>query len=125
MPREQEYELVGGDEHGNGEHEHGHGEEEQYGSEHGLPRIPGRLPPTTFLLALVEFAERASYYGVSGVFANFVQRPLPPGSSTGAPIGKGTPGALGMGLGASTAVTGLFTVMAFASPLVGWDMGQR
>ncbi|GMK59663.1 hypothetical protein CspeluHIS016_0802690 [Cutaneotrichosporon spelunceum] len=90
-------------------------------SESTLRRVPATVPVTAHLLALVEFAERASYYGVSGVFANFVQRPLPSGSSTGAPAnGSDTPpGALGMGLRASATVSALFTVMAFASPLVG------
>ncbi|BEJ02988.1 hypothetical protein CcaverHIS641_0101630 [Cutaneotrichosporon cavernicola] len=71
-------------------------------------RVPAAVPLIAHLLALVEFAERASYYGVSGVFANFVQRPLPPGSTTGAPA-KGSdtpPGALGMGLRASATVGG-------------------
>ncbi|KLT42649.1 major facilitator superfamily MFS-1 [Cutaneotrichosporon oleaginosum] len=90
-------------------------------AESALRRVPASVPLTAHLLALVEFAERASYYGVSGVFANFVQRPLPPGSRTGAPApGSDTPpGALGMGLRASATVSALFTVMAFASPLFG------
>lgn len=124
--RREEYELVGGDEYElGGDHVDADGmakpttlTSDEHNT-HGLRRVPASLPLTTYLLAVVEFAERASYYGVSGVFANFVQRPLPEGSETGAPIGKGTPGALGMGLGASTAVSGLFTVLAFTSPLVG------
>lgn len=73
-----------------------------------LRRIPAKVPSTAYFLAVVEMAERASYYGVSGVFTNFVQRPLPPGSTTGAPASGSevAPGALGMGLRASAAVTG-------------------
>jgi POT family proton-dependent oligopeptide transporter len=75
---------------------------------------------TAYTLALVELAERASYYGVGGVFTNFIQRPMPEGSTTGAPVdGNGTPGALGMGLRVATALSTLFTLMAFTTPLAG------
>lgn len=92
-----------------------------------LKSIPAQVPITAYFLALVEFAERASYYGVSGVFTNFVQRPLPPGSTTGAPApgSEVAPGALGMGLRASATVSALFTVMAFASPLVSSERRSR
>lgn len=85
----------------------------------GLRRIAAPVPWPTLALSLVEFAERASYYGAGGVFANFVQRPLPPGSTTGAPVKEGdTPGAMGLGLRASAALTTAFTMLAFSSPLV-------
>lgn len=42
-----------------------------------LRRLPGALPWIAFLLCVVEFAERASYYGVTNIFANFIQWPLP------------------------------------------------
>ena len=34
-------------------------------------------------MCLIEFAERASYYGCKGPFNNFINNPLPPGSTTG------------------------------------------
>lgn len=83
-----------------------------------LRRVPGSVPVSAYALALVELAERASYYGVGGVFANFVQRPLPPGSTTGAPLGEGNPGALGMGIRVATGLSTLFTLMAYTTPLV-------
>ncbi|KAL1405863.1 hypothetical protein Q8F55_007541 [Vanrija albida] len=87
-----------------------------------LPHVPAPIPAASYAIALVEFAERASYYGVGGVFTNFIQRPLPPGGNgAGAPApgSEATPGALGRGLQVSTALTGLFTLLAFTTPLAG------
>ncbi|WVF68718.1 hypothetical protein IAT40_003490 [Kwoniella sp. CBS 6097] len=87
-----------------------------------LRRIPGKVPWTAYTIAIVELAERASYYGVGGLFPNFVQRPLPAGGSgTGAPPAGSqlTPGALGMGLQVSTALSVIFSLLAFATPLIG------
>jgi POT family proton-dependent oligopeptide transporter len=87
-----------------------------------LRRILGHAPYTAYLLCLIEFAERASYYGVQGCLANFVQRPLPKGgSNTGAPP-RGSElqaGALGLGLQTSSAMTLLLTFLAYVTPLYG------
>lgn len=91
-----------------------------------MRRIAAPVPWPTLALSLVEFAERASYYGAGGVFANFVQRPLPPGSTTGAPTKEGdTPGAMGLGLRVSAALTTTFTMLAFSSPLVSTEALRR
>jgi dipeptide/tripeptide permease len=45
-----------------------------------LRKIPGSIPWVTWLLCLVEFAERASYYGAKQVFTNFLANPLPDGN---------------------------------------------
>lgn len=45
-----------------------------------LRRVAGTLPLVSFSLCLVEFAERASYYGAKTVFSNFIQFPLPEGT---------------------------------------------
>jgi hypothetical protein len=45
-----------------------------------LRKVPGSIPWITWLLCLVEFAERASYYGAKQVFANFLANPLPDGN---------------------------------------------
>lgn len=42
-----------------------------------LRRISGSIPWTAYMICLIEFAERASYYGCQFVFSNFVQFPLP------------------------------------------------
>jgi hypothetical protein len=46
-----------------------------------LRKVAGGIPWIGYSLCLVEFAERASYYGATQVFANFLQRPLPEGKT--------------------------------------------
>ncbi|WVQ96248.1 hypothetical protein IAU59_003352 [Kwoniella sp. CBS 9459] len=87
-----------------------------------LRRIPGKVPWTAYTIAIVELAERASYYGVGGLFPNFVQRPLPaggPGTGAPPPGSQLTPGALGMGLQVSTALSVVFSLLAYTTPLLG------
>ncbi|KAK6907836.1 hypothetical protein I203_101837 [Kwoniella mangroviensis CBS 8507] len=87
-----------------------------------LRHVPGEVPWTAYAIALVELAERASYYGVGGLFPNFVQRPLPaggPGTGAPPPNSQLTPGALGMGLQVSTALSVIFSLLAYTTPLLG------
>lgn len=87
-----------------------------------LRRVLGRAPYAAYLICLVELAERGSYYGVTGILANFIQRPLPPGSTTGAPVSKTSSqnaGALGLGVTTSSALTLLLTFLAYVVPLYG------
>lgn len=87
-----------------------------------LKRLPGHAPYHTYLICLIEFAERGSYYGVSGILANFIQRKLPKGSTTGAVLDRGSsenPGALGLGLQTASAMTLLLTFLAYVAPLYG------
>jgi dipeptide/tripeptide permease len=44
-----------------------------------LRKVADNLPWVSFSLCLVEFAERASYYGAKTVYANFIEYPLPEG----------------------------------------------
>ncbi|RYP58228.1 hypothetical protein DL769_009052 [Monosporascus sp. CRB-8-3] len=84
-----------------------------------LRRVSGQIPWAAFTLAFVELAERFSYYGSAVLYTNFVQRPLPEGSTTGAGGLHGQAGALGKGLQASVAI-GLFNqFFAYLMPLVG------
>jgi hypothetical protein len=46
-----------------------------------LPRIPGPMPIVAYLICAVEFAERASFYGVKQLISNYVNRPLPRGGN--------------------------------------------
>ncbi|KAL5525215.1 hypothetical protein ACEPAF_9084 [Sanghuangporus sanghuang] len=84
-----------------------------------LRRIAGKLNWNTYLIAYVELAERFSYYGTVIVFTNFIQQPLPPGSSTGAGGKDGQSGALGMGQRASTGLTTFNSFWAYVTPLYG------
>nr|GAT56475.1 PTR2-domain-containing protein [Mycena chlorophos] len=89
--------------------------------------VSGPIPWSAYLICLVEFAERASYYGCTGVFGNFIQRPLPRnGNGAGAPP-KGTQetaGALGLGLIAATGITQTFSFLAYTLPILGGIMAD-
>ncbi|KAJ6179956.1 hypothetical protein N7519_010417 [Penicillium mononematosum] len=89
---------------------------------HTLRRVSGTLPLVAFSLCLVEFAERASYYGSKTVFSNFIQFPLPEGGNGAGATPRGTQqtaGALGMGLQASSALTLLFVFLSYVIPIFG------
>ena len=85
-----------------------------------LRRVYGKIPWTAYTIAFVELCERFSYYGTTVVFVNFIQSPLPDGSTTGAIVGgSGQPGALGLGQRASTALTLFNSFWAYVMPMVG------
>lgn len=104
-----------------------------------LRKVAGSLPLVSFTLCLVEFAERASYYGAKTVFSNFIQFKLPEGTylsngvvrksadATEGGNGAGAPprdtqktaGALGMGLQASSGLTLLFLFLSYVIPIFG------
>ncbi|KAG7813216.1 hypothetical protein KL921_000762 [Ogataea angusta] len=87
-----------------------------------LRKIPGSIPPVAYLICLVELAERASYYGLTGCLNNFIQRPLPPGSTTGSvldPTSDESAGALGLGLGVASFLTQMLSFLAYVTPLYG------
>lgn len=44
-----------------------------------LRKVADNLPIVSYSLCLVEFAERASYFGAQTVFSNFIEFPLPKG----------------------------------------------
>lgn len=70
----------------------------------------------------MEFAERASYYGCTGIFNNFIQRPLPLGGNGAGATPAGTqltPGALGLGLKTATGLTTTFSFLAYVFPILG------
>ncbi|KAL4780646.1 POT family-domain-containing protein [Aspergillus varians] len=86
-----------------------------------LRRVPGSLPLVTYLICFAEFSERASYYGVSGLVSNYVNRPMPVGGNGyGAPARgtQQTPGALGMGTVKANAVNQSFSMLAYALPMI-------
>jgi len=88
-----------------------------------LRRVPGSIPIIAYLICIVEFCERGSYYGVQPLIGNYVNRPLPEGGNGwGAPPpGQGTGGALGMGTKVANAVAQSFSMLVYALPLLfGW-----
>jgi POT family proton-dependent oligopeptide transporter len=60
-----------------------------------LRRVGDPLPKAAFLVAVVELCERFTYYGASGIFQNYVQRPLDGSKGRGA-LGLGHQGATGL-----------------------------
>jgi POT family proton-dependent oligopeptide transporter len=60
-----------------------------------LRRIGDPLPKAAFLVAVVELCERFTYYGASGIFQNYIQKPLDGSEGRGA-LGMGHQGATGL-----------------------------
>jgi len=63
------------------------------------------------IVALIELAERAAYYGVSGPFQNYIQNAYQSPS--------GLPGALGLGQAAATRFTNFFAFFCYVTPVFG------
>jgi POT family proton-dependent oligopeptide transporter len=84
-----------------------------------LRRVADKIPMSIYTIAFVELCERFSYYGTTAVFTNFIQHPLPPGSTTGADFGNGQAGALGLGQQTSTALTTFNAFWQYTMPLFG------
>lgn len=42
-----------------------------------LPEVSDAIPKAAFLVILIEFCERFTYYGLSGPFQNYIQNPNP------------------------------------------------
>lgn len=43
-----------------------------------LREISDKIPATAYLVIIIEFCERFTYYGLSGPFQNYIQHPAPP-----------------------------------------------
>ncbi|KAG6919236.1 hypothetical protein DXG01_008032 [Tephrocybe rancida] len=87
-----------------------------------LRLVSAPVPWAAYAIAIVEFAERASYYGCTGIFNNFIQRPLPAGGNGAGATPAGTqltPGALGLGLKTATGLTTTFSFLAYIFPIFG------
>ncbi|KAG8851039.1 hypothetical protein FRB96_009521 [Tulasnella sp. 330] len=90
-----------------------------------LKKVPAAMAWPAIAMCLIEFAERASYYGSTGPFNNFVNNPLPVGGSGSGAVPKGPAGlnekagALGLGSQAATAITTSFTFLAYTIPIFG------
>ncbi|ORY31441.1 putative integral membrane peptide transporter [Naematelia encephala] len=90
-----------------------------------LRKVPANMKFVSIGMCMIELAERASYYGSSGVFSNFVRGPLPVGGNGLGAVAKGaaglnqSAGALNMGSVAASAVSSTFTFLAYVLPIVG------
>ncbi|KAF6823907.1 peptide transporter ptr2 [Colletotrichum plurivorum] len=88
---------------------------------HTLRRISGPIQWSMYTIAFAELCERFSYYGSSVLYTNFVIRPLPAGSTTGATYSNDDriPGALNMGQRAGQGVSLVNQFWAYITPLFG------
>ncbi|KAK2806130.1 hypothetical protein FQN51_008084 [Onygenales sp. PD_10] len=75
-----------------------------------LKHIPENLPLSAWLVAAVELSERFTYYGMNGLFQNYIQRPYD-GS-----MGRG---ALGMGRQGATGLVTFFQFWCYVTPIFG------
>ncbi|ODH37336.1 hypothetical protein ACO22_02611 [Paracoccidioides brasiliensis] len=75
-----------------------------------LQHVPENLPLSAWLVAAVELSERFTYYGMTGVFQNYIQRPLD-GS-----LGRG---ALGLGRQGATGLVTFFQFWCYVTPIFG------
>ncbi|CAD6574889.1 MAG: hypothetical protein ASARMPRED_006965 [Alectoria sarmentosa] len=87
-----------------------------------LRKVADSVPSVSYWLCAVEFAERASYYGVQTVFSNFLEFPLPQGGNgAGAPPAgtQETAGALNRGEQFANAFVLLFYFLSYSVPIYG------
>ena len=77
-----------------------------------LRPIPDKIPLVALNLVAVHFCERFAFYGLSGIFQNYLKNPLPSEGNGNSSPSKGShaPGALGLGQDAATLWQNLFQV---------------
>lgn len=75
-----------------------------------LVHVGEPLPKSAFLVAIVELCERFTYYGASGLFQNYIQRPFD---------GSQGVGALGMGHKGATGLSVFFQFFCYLTPILG------
>ncbi|CAM0142265.1 peptide transporter ptr2 [Umbelopsis sp. WA50703] len=84
--------------------------EEEWGT---LREVADNIPTSAFLVILIEFCERFTYYGLSGPFQNYIQNPAPPSYPAD------QPGALGRGQQTATALNTFFQFWGYITPILG------
>ncbi|KAF2816028.1 MFS peptide transporter-like protein Ptr2 [Mytilinidion resinicola] len=84
-----------------------------------LTRVSGKIPWLAYTIAFTEMCERFGYYGCQVLYTNYIQRPLPPGSTTGKSGTNGQSGALNMGQRASFGLGTFNSFWAYTTPLIG------
>ncbi|KAF8869772.1 peptide/h+ symporter protein [Infundibulicybe gibba] len=88
-----------------------------------LRHVADRLPYAAWLVAVVEFAERWSYYATTNIYNNYIRAPLPRGSIDGsvaaASRASGVAGALGKGVQKAFAIRTFNTFWVYITPWVG------
>lgn len=83
----------------------GDGREPTLEEQNTLRRVADTIPASAWLVVVVEFCERFTYYGLSGPFQNYIQYPYT------AERGADHPGAIGKGQQTATALNYFFQCM--------------
>ncbi|CAO3668303.1 unnamed protein product [Umbelopsis ramanniana] len=78
-----------------------------------LREVADSVPMSAFLVILIEFCERFTYYGLSGPFQNYIQNDPPPSYPAE------QPGALGKGQQTATALSTFFQFWCYITPIFG------
>ncbi|KAF7361573.1 Peptide/h+ symporter protein [Mycena sanguinolenta] len=88
-----------------------------------LRHVRDKIPWQAFSVAVVEFAERWTYYGTTNLYNNYIRAPLPRGSVDGsvarADRASGVAGALGKGQEKSFAIRTFNTFFVYVTPFLG------
>ncbi|KAG2014148.1 peptide transporter PTR2B [Coprinopsis cinerea AmutBmut pab1-1] len=88
-----------------------------------LRHVSDSFPLAAWLVVIVEFAERWTYYGTANLFNNYIRAPLPRGSTTGAVLPEdrdsGIAGALGKGQTTSFSIRTFNTFFVYVTPWLG------
>lgn len=79
-----------------------------------LRHIGDKIPYSAYLVAVVELAERFTYYGLTGPFQNYMQNPRGIVRE-----GARLPGALGLGQSRATALSYFFQFWCYVTPIIG------
>ncbi|KAF8465917.1 putative MFS peptide transporter Ptr2 [Kalaharituber pfeilii] len=79
-----------------------------------LRHIGDKIPYRAYLVAIVELAERFTYYGLTGPFQNYMQNERAVVRDGGA-----RPGALGLGQSRATALSYFFQFWCYVTPIIG------
>ncbi|KAF9438976.1 peptide transporter ptr2 [Entomortierella beljakovae] len=78
-----------------------------------LRRVADHIPASAWLVVIVEFCERFTYYGLSGPFQNYIQYPYT------SERGADHPGAIGKGQTTATALNYFFQFFCYLTPIFG------
>ncbi|KAG0200652.1 peptide transporter ptr2 [Mortierella sp. GBA30] len=90
----------------------GDGREPTLEEQNTLRRVADTIPASAWLVVVVEFCERFTYYGLSGPFQNYIQYPYT------SERGADHPGAIGKGQQTATALNYFFQFFCYCTPVL-------
>ncbi|KAI9487819.1 MAG: POT family-domain-containing protein [Benjaminiella poitrasii] len=78
-----------------------------------LREVADHIPKAAYLVILIEFCERFTYYGLTGPFQNYIENPDP------GHYPADLPGAMGKGQQTATALNTFFQFWCYVTPILG------